>query len=134
MASILLIGADVALLEGLAQALVAAGHHVLTAASLAEASFVTATSAPLLAVVDRSLLRSAHDVHALRLTAGGAVVTYGNPASPLTGHVRRVVLAELRLPLERARLAALATHVEARLQHTGRDTSSRWSPESEVKG
>jgi hypothetical protein len=118
----LLIGADAALLEGLAQALTAAGHQVLTATSLAEASFVAAATPPLLAVVDRALLAAAGDAHLVGLAPGGAVVAYGDPAAPLAGPVRRAVLAELRLPLERARLTALAAHVAARAQCTGRNT------------
>lgn len=130
MASILLVGADAALLEGIAQALAAAGHHVLTAASLAEASFIATAAPPLLAVVDRALLATSADVHGLGLAAGGAVVAFGDPAAPLPGPVRRAVLAELRLPLERARLTALAAHVEARVVRTGRGVTSHTPPES----
>ena len=119
-ASILLIGADAALLEGIAQSLASAGHQVLTAASLAEASFISAAAPPLLAVVDRALLMNAPDVRGLGLAPGGAVVVYGDPAAPLPGPMRRAVLAELRLPLERGRLAALAAHVGARAEDTGR--------------
>jgi len=129
-ASIVLVGADAALLEGLAQALTAAGHQVLTAASLAEASFVAVAAPPLLAVVDRALLSTAADAHTLGLAPGGAVVAFGDPAAPLPGPVRRAVLAELRLPLERARLVALAAHVAARAQRTGRDATRVTPPES----
>jgi len=115
----LLVGADAALLEGIAQALASAGHHVLTAASLAEAGFVAAASPPLLAVVDRALLAHA-DVRGIGLAPGGALVVFGDPQSPLPAPVRRMVLAELRLPLERERLSALALHVEARAASTGR--------------
>jgi DNA-binding NarL/FixJ family response regulator len=129
-ADILLVGADAALLEGIAQALAAAGHHVLTAASIAEASFAAAAAAPLLAVVDRALLATMHDARALGLAPGGALVAFGDPAVPLPGPVRRAVLAELRLPLERARLSALAAHVEARAHGTGRDAATPTPSES----
>jgi hypothetical protein len=129
-ASILLVGADAALLEGIAQTLTAAGHQVLTAVSVAEASFIAAAASPLLAVVDRTLLVTAGDSRALRLAPGGALVAFGDPASPLPGPVRRTVLAELRLPLERARLTALAAHVAARAHRTGRDAVSRTPAES----
>lgn len=124
MAAILLIGADAALLEGIAQAFAAAGHQVLTAATVAEASFVSAASPPLLAVCDRALLATVTDVRSLGLAPGGALVAYGDPAAPLPAPVRRAVLAELRLPLERSRLLALAAHVEARARHTGRDSNA----------
>lgn len=129
-ADILLVGADAALLEGIAQALAAAGHHVLTAASMAEASFVTATAPPLLAVVDRVLLGTVTDARALGLAPGGALVAFGDPGLPLPAPVRRLVLAELRLPLERSRLTALAAHVQARAHHTGRDVVARTPPDA----
>lgn len=129
-AAILLVGADAALLEGIAQTLTAAGHQVLTAVSIAEAGFIAAAAPPLLAVVDRALLATAGDTRALGLAPGGALVVFGDPASPLPGPVRRTVLAELRLPLERARLTALAAHVAARAHHTGRDAVSPTPAES----
>ncbi len=122
-ASILLVGADTALLEGLAQTLASAGHSVLTAASLAEASFVATAAPPLLAVIERSLLQNATDVRSLSFAPGGAVIVFGDPATPLAGVLRRAVIAELQLPLERARLLALATHVAARAKHTGRNAT-----------
>ncbi|MDQ8155751.1 MAG: hypothetical protein P3B98_13955 [Gemmatimonadota bacterium] len=130
MADILLIGADAALLEGIAQALVAAGHHVLTAATVAEASFIAAAAPPLLVACDRALLASVGDTRGLGLAPGGALVAYGDPATPLPAPVRRAVLAELRLPLERARLLALAAHVASRARTTGRDARTPTPPES----
>jgi hypothetical protein len=115
----LLVGADAALLEGIAQALASAGHHVQVAATLAEAGFVAAAAPPLLAVVDRALLVNA-DARGIGLAPGGALVVFGDPQVSLPAPVRRQVLAELRLPLERGRLSALAVHVEARALNTGR--------------
>jgi hypothetical protein len=40
------------------------------------------------------------------------------------------VLAELRLPLERSRLTALAAHVEERARRTGRDAVVGTPPDS----
>ena len=128
-ADILLIGADAALIEGIAQALAAAGHRVLTAATIAEASFVAAAAAPLLTVADRALLSSVSDARSLGLAPGGALVVFGDPAIPLAGPLRRAVLAELLLPLERSRLTALAAHVAARAQHTGRGATTPTPPE-----
>jgi hypothetical protein len=129
-AAILLVGADAALLEGIAQTLADAGHQVLTAVSMADASFIAAAAPPLLAVVDRALLATAGDTRSLGLAAGGALVVFGDPGSPLPGPVRRTVLAELRLPLERARLTALAAHVADRARRTGRNVSTPTPPES----
>jgi hypothetical protein len=129
-AVILLVGADSALLEGLTQALESAGHHVMTAATLAEASFVAASAPPMLAVVDRALLATLGDTRALGLAPGGALVAYGDLGTPLPAPIRRSVLAELRLPLERSRLSALAVHVEARAQRVGRDASVVTPPDS----
>jgi hypothetical protein len=129
-ADLLLVGADAALLEGIAQALTAAGHQVQTAASMDEASFIAAAAPPLLAVVDRTLLATDADARALGLAPGGALVVFGDPGTPLPGPVRRTVLAELRLPLERARLTALAAHVADRAQRTGRNTPRQTPPES----
>jgi hypothetical protein len=129
-AALLLVGADAALLEGIAQALAAAGHHVLTAATIAEASFVAAAAPPLLAVVDRALLATVTDAHSIALAPGGALVAHGDTAVPLPGPVRRSVLAELRLPLERSRLVALCAHVEERARRTGRDASVETPPAS----
>lgn len=128
-ADLLLVGADAALLEGIAQTLTAAGHQVLTAVSIDEASFIAAAAPPLLAVVDRTLLATAGGARVLGLAPGGALVVFGDPASPLPGPVRRTVLAELRLPLERARLMALAAHVAARAQRTGRHAITPTPPE-----
>lgn len=129
-AAILLVGADAALLEGIAQALAAAGHQVLTASSLAEASFVATSAPPLLAVVDRLLLATVTDSRAIGLAPGGALVAFGDPGVPLPAQVRRSVLAELRLPLERSRLTALAAHVEARARRAGRDAMAKTPPDS----
>ncbi len=129
-AGILLVGADAALLEGIAQALAAAGHQVLTATSIAEASFVAAAAPPLLAVVDRTLLGTVTDTRSIGLSPGGALVAFGDPGIPLPAPVRRAVLAELRLPLERSRLTALAAHVEERARRTGRDAVVGTPPDS----
>ena len=125
----LLVGADAALLEGIAQALASAGHHVLTASSLAEAGFVAAASPPLLAVIDRALLVNA-DARGIGLAPGGALVVFGDPQTTLPAPVRRQVLAELRLPLERGRLSALAVHLEARARRAGRGAPVLTPPDS----
>lgn len=124
MSSILLIGTDTALLEGLAQSLVTAGHHPQVAGSLAEATELASRETPLITVADRALLAddSAAAMGIPRL-AGGALVLYrmvGDAEVTLAPALQRSVLAELTLPLERQRLLALVQSVEGRAFATGR--------------
>ena len=124
MATILLVGTDVPLLEGLAQTLAAVGHNTHLASTLAEAMEVAAAELPLVAVVERSLIQPMGDPLRIPLSRGGALVVYrpdGASASPLPVALQRAALADLRLPLERHRLVALLQHVESRARTTGRD-------------
>ena len=129
-ARVLLVGEDAALLEGLAQSFAALGYAPLVASSLPEARTVTSTQLPLLAVVDRELAaESGADALAIRLAPGGAIVLYHSaPAEqPTISHaLQRAVMADLTLPLERARLMALAQHVQDRIRATGR--GKRYTP------
>ncbi len=124
MATILLVGTDVPLLEGLAQTLAAVGHNPQITSSLAEAMEAAALEAPLLAVVDRALILPAGEAARIPLARGGALLVYrpdGANATPLPVSIQRAALADLRLPLERHRLVALLQHVESRARTTGRD-------------
>ena len=124
MATILLVGTDVPLLEGLAQTLAAVGHNTQLASSLAEAMEAAAIEPPLVAVVDRALILPTGEALRVPLARGGAMVVYrpdGANAAALPVSVQRAVLADLRLPLERHRLVALLQHVEGRARSTGRD-------------
>ena len=124
MTTILLVGTDVPLLEGLAQTLAAVGHNTHLAATLAEAMEIASADPPLVAVIDRSLIQPMGDPLRLPLSRGGALVVYrpdGASASPLPVALQRAALADLKLPLERARLVALLQHVESRARTTGRD-------------
>jgi hypothetical protein len=123
MAVVMLIGADAPLLEGLSQALVAAGHRPRSARTVEDAIELSAHEPPLVAVVDRAL--AAYDVRTLRLplAAGGALVLYRDAASPevpLSPAFGRAALADLTLPLERHRLVLLVGKVAARAEATGR--------------
>jgi hypothetical protein len=127
MATILLVGTDVPLLEGLAQTLAAVGHSTHLAATLSEAMEVAATEMPLVAVVERSLIQPMGDPLRLPLSRGGALVVYrpdSASAGPLPVALQRAALADLKLPLERQRLVALLQHVESRARTTGRDRVS----------
>jgi DNA-binding NtrC family response regulator len=124
MTHVLLVGGDVALLEGLAQSLAAQGHVPTVASSLAEAREVAMTEPPLVLVVNRSLASSAGaDLLAIPLAAGGARLLYRAatvPLAPLLPALQRSVLADLTLPLERHRLSALVQSLGERARATGR--------------
>ena len=129
---VLLIGGDIALLEGLAQAFAAQGYAPRVAATLHEArEAATDTSVPpLLAVVERGLATgTGADLLAIPLMPGGAFMLYRVRVEddlPVPPAVQRAVLADLTLPLERNRLLALAQHVSDRAIATGR--SGRRTP------
>ena len=125
MTHVLLVGEDVALLEGLAQSLAAQGHVPTVAASLAEGREVAMSRPPLVLVVNRSLASSrGAELLAIPLAAGGARLLYRAAAvslAPLLPSLQRSVLADLTLPLERHRLSALVQSLSERARATGRD-------------
>ena len=123
MASILLIGGDEALLEGLAQMLAHAGHMPHTAHSVHDAIEVAATTRPLVAIMERNLALANPEVARLPLESGGSFLMYhsGDATRPaLAAGLQRLVLADLDLPLERKRLLALVQRVDERTRATGR--------------
>lgn len=123
MASILLIGGDEALLEGLAQMLAHAGHVPHTAHSVHDAIEVAATTRPLVAIMERNLALANPEVARLPLESGGSFLMYhsGDATRPaLAAGLQRLVLADLDLPLERKRLLALVQRVDERTRATGR--------------
>ena len=123
MASILLVGGDEALLEGLAQMLAHAGHVPHTAHSVHDAIEVAAMSRPLVAIVERNLALANPEVARLPLEGGGSFLMYhsGEATRPaLVPGLQRLVLAELDLPLERNRLLALVQRIDERTRATGR--------------
>jgi DNA-binding NtrC family response regulator len=124
-AIVLLVGSDSALLEGLSQSLAALGYGPIVATGLSEARDMATTAPPLIAVVDGTLAAgtSGAEVLGIRLAPGGAIMLYraaGQAAPTLPPAIRRAVLAELTLPLERHRLIALVQHVSDRARATGR--------------
>ena len=122
MATVLLVGSDDAMLEGLAQMLLATGHRAIVARTVSEAMQVAAADSPLVTLVERSRGVTG-EVLRLPQTGGGALVLYRSPdeeVPPLPGAVRRATLAELLLPLERHRLLTLVQHLESRARRTGR--------------
>jgi DNA-binding NtrC family response regulator len=123
MSSILVVGQDEALLEGLAQMLAHEGFAVQTARNAPDAVDLAASRRPLVAVVERKTAVAHPELGRLPLDAGGALLIYDlgeQVLEPLPASVQRLVLAELRLPLERHRLVALVHRVEERVEVTGR--------------
>ena len=125
MTHVLLVGEDVALLEGLAQSLAAQGHAPAVATSLGEAREVAMAQPPLVLVVNRALASTAGaELLAIPIAAGGARLLYRAatiPLAPLLPSLQRAVLADLTLPLERHRLSALVQSIGERARATGRD-------------
>jgi len=122
-AKVILVGADVALLEGLAQTLIGFGHNVSFAATVAEAAGSLDEDLPAIAVVSSEALKEAGVAMTLPLTPGGAMIVYGTSHSDqpyLPTKLQRATLAHLVLPLERHRLVALVQSFDSRSRTTGR--------------
>ena len=132
MATILLVGTDAALLEGLAQLLGSHGHATRVTESLAEARQAAQRTPPLVAVMERHLLHGDESL-GVALAAGGAAVLYraaGASNGVLPPALRRTVLADLTLPLERNRLVALVQRGEERAAAAGRGSQRDTPPET----
>jgi hypothetical protein len=121
--AVLLVGGDVALLEGLAQSLAAQGHAPAVATSLAEARELASTEA---ATGPRR--QSVAGQQCGRRPAGHPARGRGARASSIARRrcrslrccprLQRSVLADLTLPLERHRLAALVQSLGERARVT----------------
>ena len=123
MASILIVGPDLALLEGISQTLAGAGHQVVIAQNVSEAQNLLRGVRPLVALVDRNIAKTDPAAYALRLICGGALVTFrgtDESAEHFPFRLPRAAMAELQLPLERQRLLALVRFVEDRARASGR--------------
>lgn len=121
--TVLLLGPDQAALEGLAQALTAAGCRTHVAGSLLEAACEATAAPPLVALVHRRLALTHPGIANLPLAPGGALVLYGAAREARCAHspaVQRATLADLTLPLERHRLLALLQHLAHRALAAGR--------------
>jgi hypothetical protein len=120
---VILVGTDVALLEGLAQTLIGFGHEVLLAATVGEAAGTLIGDLPAIAVVSCEALENGGPGASLPLTPGGAIIVYGKTHGErpyLAQKLQRATLAHLVLPLERQRLLALVHSFELRSRTTGR--------------
>jgi len=124
MASILLVGTDTALIEGISQTLSAAGHQLFFANSLADAREAAGDIRPMVVLVERSAIDEIRSTLRIPLVETGAMLIFqaeGSIAPPLPHRVQRGALAQLELPLEKQRLLALVRYVENRAQIVGRD-------------
>ena len=123
MAKVILVGADVALLEGLAQTLLGFGHEVLFSATIGETAGAWNEDWPALAVVSSDALKNEELGTTLPITPGGALIVYGKSHAEkpfLPTKLQRATLAYLVLPLERQRLMALVQSFDIRSRTTGR--------------
>src|SRR5215207_8740499 len=120
MARVVLVGSDVALLEGLAQMLAAAGHRPNVTTSAAAHETLRANP-PLVLLAERRL---GGELSRSPLSPGGALVLFrtadDEDTTALPAAAQRAALADLTLPLERHRLLALVAYVEERAETTGR--------------
>ena len=136
MAKVILVGADVALLEGLAQTLLGFGHEVLFAGSIDDVAAGVNGDLPALAVVASESLEEVAQGATLPLTPGGALIVYckSHDERPfLPPHLQRTTLALLVLPLERKRLLALVQSFDARSRTTGRTRTEDTGEDSQVQ-
>ena len=135
MAKVVLIGADVALLEGLAQTLLGFGHRVSFATTVGEVAGAYGIDPPAIGVVSAEALLSAGLGATLPLAAGGALIVYGTSHADrpvLPTKLQRATLAYLVLPLERHRLIALVQSFETRSRATGRSLPETFREEPEL--
>lgn len=127
MTTILVAGSDDALLEGVVQTLVGAGHRVVAGRSIPEAVESLGDLKPLVALVDCDELMARPGQLQPLLAHGGALLAFqcdDDDGHFLPFSIKRTTLAQLRLPLERQRLLALVRFVEDRAHAAGRDTET----------
>jgi hypothetical protein len=122
-ATVILVGANIALLEGLAQTLLGLEHNVLFATTVGEAGVLANDNMPALTVVSSASLEDAGLGATLPLSLGSALIVYGSSHEDqpfLPTRLQRATLAHLVLPLERHRLVALIQSFASRSRTTGR--------------
>ncbi len=125
MTSVLIVGTDSALIEGISQVLTAKGNKIFYAGSLADALDAVGEVRPIFVLVERSAIDEIRMTLRVPLAQRGAFIVFhgeDSPGAPLPHRVQRATLAELELPLERQRLLALVRYVENRANTIGGDT------------
>lgn len=136
MVKVILVGTDVALLEGLAQTLIGFGHEVLLAATVGEVGGAMNGDLPAIAVVSCEALENGGPDATLSLTPGGAIIVYGKTHGErpfLAQKLQRATLAHLVLPLERNRLLALVQSFDSRSRTTGRSNRDDTDDDSQLE-
>lgn len=136
MVKVILVGTDVALLEGLAQTLIGFGHEVLLAATVGEVGGAMNGDLPAIAVVSCEALENGGPDATLSLTPGGAIIIYGKTHGErpfLAQKLQRATLAHLVLPLERNRLLALVQSFDSRSRTTGRSNRDDTDDDSQLE-
>lgn len=136
MAKVILVGTDVALLEGLAQTLIGFGHEVLLAATIGDVGGALNGDLPAIAVVSCEALENGGPGATFPLTPGGAIIVYGKTHGErpfLAPKLQRSTLAHLVLPLERHRLMALVQSFESRSRTTGRSIRDDMDDDSQLE-
>ncbi len=124
MTSLLIVGTDSALIEGVAQTLTARDHQLFFARSLADALDAVGDARPLVILVERSAIDEIRMTLRVPLAPRGAFLVFhaeDTGPAPLPHRVQRATLAELELPLETQRLLALIRYVENRAHTLGAD-------------
>jgi hypothetical protein len=135
LAKVILVGTDVALLEGLAQTLLGFGHEVSFATTVGEVAGTYVEDRPAIAVVSANSLLNAGLGATLPLASGGALIVYGTSHDDrplLPTKLQRSTLAYLVLPLERHRLIALVQSFDSRSRMTGRSLPDEVRDEPEL--
>jgi hypothetical protein len=120
---VILVGTDIALLEGLAQTLVGCGHDVTFAATIAEAAAIMAGDDAAIVVASTDAVENAGIGATLPVSSNTALIVYGKSHGEhlfLPPKLQRATLAHLVLPLERQRLLALVQSFDSRSRTTGR--------------
>lgn len=128
---VLIVGGDTAVQEGLLQSIRSAGLRAASCADAQEARESATESPPLALVVHVDAAHGGNTPPQLPIRAGGAVVLFRDDAQSEASAPQafgRTVVAQLVLPLERARLLALLSHLVGRARITGRDRRSDASP------
>jgi hypothetical protein len=123
----LVLGASDALVEGIVQVMAGADVRVRVARTLDDVELFASHERPFLILVDRAW---ASEEYGSRLsdvvsTSGAALIVYHThedtkPIVAVSRALARLTLADLELPLERHRLLALTSYVQARARESGR--------------
>jgi hypothetical protein len=119
MTSVLIVGTNAPLIEGVAQILIARDHQLFFSPTLADALDAVGDVKPLVALVERSAIDETRMTLRIPLAQRGAFIVFHGEESrpaPLPHRVQRATLAELELPLERQRLLSLIRYVDGRAQ------------------